>query len=75
MELAPKGIAPVLPLLNENLAQPLRLANLARQSGNSPFHVHRRFVSAVGKMPMRHVSRLRLEPASPGTSVPLAIRS
>jgi AraC family transcriptional regulator len=51
-------------VVHDDLAQPLQLASLARQSGYSPFHFHRRFVSVVGETPMRHVSRLRLERAA-----------
>jgi AraC family transcriptional regulator len=64
MGLATKGIAPLLRAVHNNLDQPLRLASLARQSGYSPFHFHRRFVAVVGETPMRHVSRLRLERAA-----------
>lgn len=61
---AKKNIAPLLRVVHDNLDQPQRLARLARQSGYSPFHFHRRFVSAVGETPRRHVSRLRLERAA-----------
>jgi AraC family transcriptional regulator len=64
MGFATKRIAALLRLMHDNLDQPQRLARLARQSGCSPFHFHRRFVSVVGETPMRHVSRLRLERAA-----------
>jgi AraC family transcriptional regulator len=50
--------------VEEGLDQSLRLTNLARRSGFSPFHFHRRFVSAVGETPVRHVMRLRMERAA-----------
>ena len=64
MTFARKQIAPLLRAVHDNLDQPQRLARLARQSGYSPFHFHRHFVSVVGETPMRHVSRLRLERAA-----------
>lgn len=61
---ATRKIAPLLRVVHDNLGKPQRLASLARQWGGSPFHFHRRFVSAVGETPIRHVSRLRLERAA-----------
>ncbi len=42
----------------------MALDTLARRSGYSPFHFHRRFVSVVGETPKRHLMRLRLERAA-----------
>lgn len=46
-----------------NLAQPLRLQDLARAAGFSPFHFHRVFKSLLGQTLNQFVKRLRLERA------------
>lgn len=50
--------------MHEHLDQPMGLDTLARRSGCSPFHFHRRFVAVVGETPKRHLMRLRLERAA-----------
>ena len=46
-----------------NLAEPLRLQDLSKASGFSPFHFHRVFKSLLGETLNRFVKRLRLERA------------
>ena len=46
-----------------HLAEPLRLADVARVTGLSPFHVHRVFQALVGETLASFVKRLRLERA------------
>ena len=63
----PEAIAQIAPLLTEvkdNLDRDLSLGALARAHGASPFQLHRRFSSAVGETPRRHVERVRLERAA-----------
>ena len=63
----PEAIAEIAPLLTEvkeNLDGDLSLGALARAQGASPFQFHRRFSSAVGETPRRHVERVRLERAA-----------
>lgn len=55
---------PVLAEVEEHLDNSHALDTLARQSGYSPFHFHRRFVAAVGETPKQHVQRMRLERAA-----------
>jgi len=64
MKAVRKTLAPLLREVEGALDQPLRLTSLARRSGYSPFHFHRRFASVVGETPKRHVARLRLERAA-----------
>ncbi len=42
----------------------IRLADLAREAGVSPFHFHRRFSERLGETPRQHVERMRLERAA-----------
>jgi AraC family transcriptional regulator len=63
----PEALAEMAPLLTEvkdNLDQDHSLEALARAAGASPFQFHRRFSSAVGETPRRHVERVRLERAA-----------
>lgn len=46
-----------------NLAEPLKLEDLAREACFSPFHFHRVFGAIVGETPAQFVKRLRLERA------------
>ena len=46
-----------------NLAEPIRLADLARVACFSPFHFHRVFAAIVGEPPAQFVKRVRLERA------------
>lgn len=45
------------------LAEPVRLADVSRAAGMSPFHFHRVFQALVGETPADFVKRLRLERA------------
>jgi AraC family transcriptional regulator len=54
----------VLDYIERNLAGDLSLRALARHSGVSPYHFHRRFHTAMGEPPRRYVRRLRLERAA-----------
>jgi AraC family transcriptional regulator len=47
----------------DNLAEPLRLAEISNAAGFSPFHFHRVFKSLVGETLNQFVKRLRLERA------------
>jgi AraC family transcriptional regulator len=46
------------------LDQQPTLADLSRQSGFSPFHLHRRFTTVRGETPKQHILRVRLERAA-----------
>src|SRR5207248_11309415 len=53
----------VLDYLNDNLAGPVSLADLAAVARVSVFHFARQFRGAVGEAPHRYVIRLRVERA------------
>jgi AraC family transcriptional regulator len=57
-------LIPLLLDVQHNLDQDLNLRSMARQSGYSPFHFHRKFMEAVGETPKQHVHRQRLERAA-----------
>lgn len=57
-------ITRVLREVHENLDRRVVLETLARRSGYSPFHFHRRFVESVGETPKQHLLRVRLERAA-----------
>jgi len=50
--------------LDAHLATPLRVADLARQFGVSPMHLHRCFRTATGKTPGRYLTEIRMEHAA-----------
>ncbi len=54
----------VLAYIQQQLDEPLELADLARRGGLSPYHFHRVFRGMVGEPLMAHVRRLRLERAA-----------
>lgn len=49
--------------LRENMAQPLRISVLARQSGLSEFHFQRVFKSVIGQPPYEYLTFLRISRA------------
>lgn len=53
----------VLTYMQDNLAQPLTLADLAGVAQLSPFHFLRLFRATVGEAPHRHLTRLRIAAA------------
>jgi len=57
-------LTPLVEYVESHLAGDLSLDTLARRSGWSPYHLHRRFHAAVGEPPMHYVRRLRLERAA-----------
>jgi len=63
------GAAPKLPLarldaqIDQHLAHPLQVADLARLSGLSPARLHVRFMQETGQTPMDYVRRRRLQQA------------
>ncbi len=58
---AMRSLSEVVDHIEQNLGGDLSLETLARRSGISPWHFHRRFRALVGEAPARHVRRLRLE--------------
>jgi len=54
----------VLDHIEDNLAEPLKLQELARVASFSPFHFHRIFAALVGETPAQLIRRLRLEKAA-----------
>jgi AraC family transcriptional regulator len=50
--------------IEEHLAQPMALAEVARASHLSPFHFHRTFRAVVGEPVGRYITRRRLETAA-----------
>lgn len=59
----PDAVVRAMDVADRRLGQPLRLTDLARAAGLSPFHFHRVFRRAAGESPARFVERLRLERA------------
>jgi AraC family transcriptional regulator len=59
-----REVIPLLIDVQSRLDEDIRLEQLARRSGYSPFHFHRFFTRTVGETPKRHVDRLRLERAA-----------
>lgn len=57
-------LMPLVEYVEAHLAGDLSLEALARRSGWSPYHLHRRFHAAVGEPPQQYVRRLRLERAA-----------
>jgi AraC family transcriptional regulator len=53
----------VLDYIASNIDDDIRLADLARVGGQSPFHFARKFALAMGVSPKRYVSRMRLDKA------------
>ena len=49
--------------LAANLAEPVRLADAARQSYLSQFHFHRQFTRAFGETPHEFLTRMRIDQA------------
>lgn len=65
---APSGLAPhrlqrVLELIDERLADPLQVRELAATAGLSPFHFARMFKLATGKPPHAYITAQRMEKA------------
>ena len=56
-------LTPVFAYIQENLAQPLSHALLARQAGLSPSRFHTVFHAALGTAPYAYVQKLRLQKA------------
>jgi AraC family transcriptional regulator len=53
----------VLDYISTNVDDDIKLADLARVGGQSPFHFARKFTLAMGVSPKRYVSRVRLDKA------------
>jgi AraC-like DNA-binding protein len=62
--IASRRVHQVKRLLAENLENPPTLAQLARSTGVSPFHLSRIFSGATGKTIPRHLRDIRLEKAA-----------
>ena len=72
--LAPHKLQKVLAYIDEKLAQPVGVRELASQVHMSPFHFARRFKQAVGTPPHAYITQVRIERAKrllSGTNIPL----
>ena len=72
--LAPHKLQKVLMYIEEKLAEPVGVRELAAQVHMSPFHFARRFKQAVGTPPHGYITQVRIERAKrllSGTSLPL----
>jgi AraC family transcriptional regulator len=72
--LAPHKLQKVLAYVEEKLAEPVGVRELASQVHMSPFHFARRFKQAVGTPPHAYITHVRIERAKSllaGTNVPL----
>ena len=72
--LAVHKLEKVLGYIDEKLAQPVGVRELAAQVHMSPFHFARRFKQAVGTPPHAYITQVRIERAKQlleGTNVPL----
>ena len=72
--LAPHKLQKVLAYIDEKLAQPVGVRELASQVHMSPFHFARRFKQAVGTPPHAYITQERIERAKrllSGTNIPL----
>ena len=72
--LAPHKLQKVLAYIEEKLAEPVGVRELAAQVHMSPFHFARRFKQAVGTPPHGYITQVRMERAKgllAGTSLPL----
>jgi len=72
--LAPHKLQKVLAYVEEKLAEPVGVRELASQVHMSPFHFARRFKQAVGTPPHAYITHVRIERARSllaGTNVPL----
>jgi AraC family transcriptional regulator len=72
--LAPHKLQKVLAYIDEKLAQPVGVRELASQVHMSPFHFARRFKQAVGTPPHAYITQVRIERAKKllsGTNIPL----
>jgi len=73
--LSPAQLAAVRGLLQERLAEPVTLADLARAASMSVSQLSRRFKASTGETPHRYLARMRLEHACRllrSTSLPIA---
>ena len=62
-QLAPRALRRVLDAVEDRLAEPLALADLAAEAALSPYHFARAFKASVGTSPLRYVSERRVERA------------
>jgi AraC family transcriptional regulator len=72
--LAPHKLQKVLTYIEEKLAEPVGVRELAAQVHMSPFHFARRFKQAVGTPPHGYITQVRMERAKgllSGTNLPL----
>jgi len=72
--LAPHKLQKVLAYIEEKLAEPVGVRELASQVHMSPFHFARRFKQAVGTPPHGYITHVRIERAKSllsGTNMPL----
>jgi len=72
--LAPHKLQKVLAYVEEKLAEPVGVRELASQVHMSPFHFARRFKQAVGTPPHAYITHVRIERAKSllaGTNIPL----
>jgi AraC family transcriptional regulator len=72
--LAPHKLQKVLMYIEEKLAEPVGVRELASQVHMSPFHFARRFKQAVGTPPHGYITQVRIERAKrllAGTNLPL----
>jgi transcriptional regulator GlxA family with amidase domain len=72
--LAPHKLQKVLSYIEEKLAEPVGVRELASQVHMSPFHFARRFKQAVGTPPHGYITQVRIERAKrllSGTNLPL----
>ena len=72
--LAPHKLQKVLAYIEEKLAEPVGVRELASQVHMSPFHFARRFKQAVGTPPHGYITHTRIERAKSllaGTNIPL----
>lgn len=72
--LAPHKLQKVLGYIEDRLAEPVGVRELASQVHMSPFHFARRFKQAVGTPPHAYITQVRIERAKrllSGTNLPL----
>jgi AraC family transcriptional regulator len=72
--LAPHKLQKVLVYIEEKLAEPVGVRELASQVHMSPFHFARRFKQAVGTPPHAYITQMRIERARrllAGSNLPL----
>ena len=72
--LAPHKLQKVLIYIDEKLAEPVGVRELASQVHMSPFHFARRFKQAVGTPPHAYITHVRIDRAKrllAGTNLPL----